>query len=1409
MRIAGWWMAASLAAVVTTAFGEGTTGDAALTPVVVTLENEVQNWDGTPKEVAVKTEPAGIAVDVTYLGRDSAPTDPGAYPVVAEVAEEGYEGREEGSLVIVAPGEFMVVDLSGGTNAESFAVSFTDREPEDATDKLVFRKIPAGTYVMGSPEDEVGRGAGAWAFWNGESIVSFGAEGQRTVTISNDFWLGVSKVMYTQARLVNGGEASQSYDDFRGKESGGQWPPENVADEGSFLRVLRDKTGLAFDLPTEEQWEYACRAGTTTALNNGWNLSDTEKCPHLDEINGGHFPNAWGLYGMHGDGWEWCLDRSGNRAIVRGGSWYWNAAACRSATRGWVARTNSFAGWRPPPIPVPGMDPDPCYARLACGTSNLLTFERIGTREWTERVELTATTGTDGIGQAVVYEVLSGVGRIEDGCLAFSGPGTTVVKASLAGGASVTQTVTAMKATAAVRMESLALPEGPSGGVETTTEPPGLSVEVLYDGGTTVPTTAGAHTVTATVQDGRYTGSAEGALILLEAGEYLEVDLSGGPEATRFATRVVSGPPAEGWGDEHKTTKLLLRKVEAGTYTMGGAGELGAWTNEPRHSVSVEEPHWLGVFEVTQKQWELVTGGNPSGLKGDMRPVDSVGLEEIRGDGDAGEAALAETDAASFLGVLRAKTGLTFDLPTEEQWEQGCRAGTTTALNIGWNLSGTNECPRLGEAGRYTGNSGYKDDGIHYLPGWYGTSDGRGGITNGHTVVGSYVPNAWGFYDMHGNVRELCRNGMERGGGWADPASVCRSASRRKGPNYPMPDYYVRPTNMGFRVSCATGRKLVFEPIGTRTWAESVALRASTGTDGLADGVMFEVVSGPGAVEGGVLRFSGPGEVVVRATSGTSVVAQTVRVERVQAKVELKDKVHTHDGTAKRVTVETEPAGLEVAVTYDGTTNEPSAPGAYRVVARAVGDFFEGVAEGTMVIVAPGRYRVVDLSGGPGAKRYPVEELDAVPEGGWGDEHKTEKLVLRWVAPGSFTMGSATNETGRPDRERWTEFDWIGPIYWVRPLNEPQHRVTLSEGYWMGVFETTQKQWELVMGKNPAFAEGAMRPVEGVSYDMIRGGTNGAEWPATNALDAGSFMAVLQAKTGLPFDLPTEAQWEMACRAGTTSALNSGWELEGTNECPHVAEVGLYAGNRGGADGTRAVGSFLPNVWGLFDMHGNVAEWCLDWNWYGQSYNDDWELEEMEAVEAANAMPQTDPAGASNGTNRVIKGGSWKAAAWQCRSASRDSLNPDGANSGTPGTNAWTGFRVACGAREAELPEEGWTEGSPVAVPWGWLAGYGEALAAAGGDYEAAAVADFDGDGAAAWEEYVAGTSPEDKGDVFKVTGWTWKGGEMVPEYGPKDEDTRTYTVEAADGADGAYKPTAEMDAAEGRRFYRVRVEMK
>ena len=285
-------------------------------------------------------------------------------------------------------------------------------------------------------------------------------------------------------------------------------------------------------------------------------------------------------------------------------------------------------------------------------------------------------------------------------------------------------------------------------------------------------------------------------------------------------------------------------------------------------------------------------------------------------------------------------------------------------------------------------------------------------------------------------------------------------------------------------------------------------------------------------------------------------------------------------------------------------------------------------------------YAVVDLSGGPDAASYPMRYTNTSPNLD-DDTCRTTELWLRRIPKGTFIMGSPEGEVGR----------WY----------EKQHQVTLTQDFYIGVFECTQKQWELVMGgDNPAIYEGDCRPVARVSYNMIRGSseTAGAGWPTYgHAVDASSFMGKLQTKTGLTFDLPTEAQWEYACRAGTTTALNSGKNLTSTDQDVNMDEVGRYYFNqsdgKGGYSQHTKVGSYLPNAWGLYDMHGNVEEWCLDWYLYG-SYG-------TEAL--------VDPQGPDTGSYRVVRGGYWSDYAQNCRSAHRyhTSHGSDG-----------NGFRVLC-----------------------------------------------------------------------------------------------------------------------------------
>ena len=240
------------------------------------------------------------------------------------------------------------------------------------------------------------------------------------------------------------------------------------------------------------------------------------------------------------------------------------------------------------------------------------------------------------------------------------------------------------------------------------------------------------------------------------------------------------------------------------------------------------------------------------------------------------------------------------------------------------------------------------------------------------------------------------------------------------------------------------------------------------------------------------------------------------------------------------------------------------------------------------------------------------------------------KMRLVLIPAGKFMMGSPATEAGRGSDEG------------------PQHEVTISKPFYMGVLEVTQEQYEAVMGVNPSSFKGAKNPVENVSWD-----------------DAVEFCKKLSARTGKTVRLPTEAQWEYACRAGTITAFHTGDALK-----PGQANADFtQPSNPGVLDRimawlgmssakktlqTTPAGSFSPNGLGLYDMHGNIWEWCSDW--YGEDYY-------------ANS-PKTDPQGPDSGSARVLRGGGWYFIPRHCRSAFRLGDSPDL-------RNLLIGFRVA------------------------------------------------------------------------------------------------------------------------------------
>ncbi|MBQ2560623.1 MAG: formylglycine-generating enzyme family protein [Fibrobacter sp.] len=214
-----------------------------------------------------------------------------------------------------------------------------------------------------------------------------------------------------------------------------------------------------------------------------------------------------------------------------------------------------------------------------------------------------------------------------------------------------------------------------------------------------------------------------------------------------------------------------------------------------------------------------------------------------------------------------------------------------------------------------------------------------------------------------------------------------------------------------------------------------------------------------------------------------------------------------------------------------------------------------------------------------------------------------------YVEGGTFVMG-ATDELGND------AYDW----------EKPTHQVTLSS-FSINKYEVTQEEWQVVMGNNPSWFKGAKRPVEKVSWEECQ-----------------EFILKLNAMTGRHFRLPTEAEWEYAARGGNKS---HGYKYAGSND---LKSVGWYDFNC--RNETHNVGSKQPNELGLYDMSGNVWEWCQDW------------------YDEYSPSVQTNPTGSSSGVFRVFRGGSWINKSRNCRVSERRKYYPDG-------LGGLLGFRLA------------------------------------------------------------------------------------------------------------------------------------
>jgi len=1062
-------------------------------------------------EPSISCETDGTNLIVTYTGTLYQSTDAINWTEVASASSPYKVALNDkqlffcsgGQVPVPEPGENFSTLLPGGVS-------------------LDMNWIKPGTFFMGSPTDELGR---------------FDSEFLHVVTLTKGYWMGKFEVTQAQYEAVMGTNPS--------KWKGGDLPVETVSwnDAMAFCAKLTEQEkaagrlpqGYEYTLPTEAQWEYACRAGTATALNNGKNLSDKYECPEMDEVgwydgNAAHKthpvgqkkPNARGLYDMHGNVAEWCSDwykedyylispetdptgpETGDYRVNRGGSWYTYATSCRSANRSNGSSTDAynFTGFR---------------------------------------------------------------------------------------------------------------------------------VALVYNPNITIPLAEG-------------------------------VDLD-------------------------------MIWIEPGTFIMGSPeDELGRDDDENQHEVTLTQSYWLGKYEVTQAQYEAIMGTNPSSFKGADLPVEMVSWDDAM--------AFCSKLTASEKAAGRLPEGYEYTLPTEAQWEYACRAGTTTALNSGKNLSDKEQCSEMDEVGWYYYNS---DSKTH--------------------PVGQKKPNAWGLYDMHGNVGEWCLDwypGYEgsdrviRGGSWGSFAFNCRSAHR----NYNCPSFYY--INFGFRVALAPSNIIIpltpgensTVPLGDTVsldlnWIESGTFimgspknelgrqnnetqHEVTLTQGYWLGkyevtqAQYEAVMGknPSKFKGADLPVE-----QVNWNDAMDFCAKLTTIEKAAGRLpegyeytlptEAQWEYACRAGTTtalnngENLSDEIKCPEMDEVGWYEFNTGEYNSDGKYTGEGKTypvgqklpnawglydmhgnvwewcldwLGDYpTSAVTDPTGPIM--GERRV--LRGGSwysaallcrSAIRVSEEPSSSDSLGLCGfrvalapiNRNITIPLAVGvdldmiWIEPGTFTMGSPEDELGRKD-------------------DETQHEVTLTRGYWLGKYEVTQAQYNAVVGKNPSYFKGADLPVEEVSWD-----------------DAVMFCTILttvekikgRLPEGYEYTLPTEAQWEYACRAGTTTALNSGKNLSSEEKCPEMDEVGWYGLDVYSGDTTYPVGQKMPNLWGLYDMHGNVWEWCLDWK---GNY-------------PTSAV--TDPTGPISGSKRVMRGGSSFNSAGYCRSAVRDSrLNTT--------SNLSFGFRVA------------------------------------------------------------------------------------------------------------------------------------
>jgi len=697
------------------------------------------------------------------------------------------------------------------------------------------------------------------------------------------------------------------------------------------------------------------------------------------------------------------------------------------------------------------------------------------------------------------------------------------------------------------------------------------------------------------------------------------------------------------WRVRDTATQIEMVLIPPGTFLMGCTASIQHSCNPSfcsfvQRQVTLTQAFYLGRHEVTQAQWAATMGVNPSffvtanGYPGsDSRPVERV----------------SSSDVLEFCAL----TGMR--LPTEAEWEYSYRAGTVTPYHSMPGFpSGTDDDTQLDAISWNIGNNGPE-----------------GSLSYGTKPVGLKAPNGFGLHDMAGNVFEWVNDwfSVQCDTEQVDPVGpVTRYAntSRRQRGGYwgsgltsfphtawagayfninPEPRIY----NLGFRVArdpVALPRVTAVEPaIGSPAGGTMITL---TGTK--LSAVTTVTVGGIPCTNVNVVSDT----TVTAVTPAGAIGAAAVRVIPASPGSFGVFSYASHAPTAIVPTYGSAAGGTTITITGTNLAGTTAV-----TVGGALCTGVNVVSDTTVTAVTPAGdagARDVTITGVLGSvtmagaftyyaggsvpswaallEPFPPEDVvfdqahrDAIIATGlaWRVRDSATNIEMVLIPPGTFSMGcSASVAFGCTTGE------------------SPVHQVTLTQPLYVGRYEVTQAQWQARVGWNPSafqnesaqvpLSQVPSRPVEGVSWDMVQGFLSG---------------------TGLR--LPTEAEWEYAYRAGTTTAFHGyTGSVAGTNSDSVLLQIAWFSSNS--SNQTRPVGGRLGNGFGLHDMAGNVAEWVSDW-WANDYYA--W-------------SPSVDPQGPSSGTGRVNRGGSYSSQTGTCRASSRGTFPP---------SNGWSfvGFRVA------------------------------------------------------------------------------------------------------------------------------------